>query len=48
MGTHVLGFQSFLAFLHYFVLPKLATSSIRVKVLGDDWVTCAGSIFFDH
>ena len=31
MGTHLPGFQSFLSFLHRFVLTKLATSSIRVK-----------------
>ena len=33
MSTHVPGFQSFLflAFLHHFVLAKLANSSIRVK-----------------
>ena len=27
------GFQSFFRFLHHFVLAKLATSSIRVKVM---------------
>ena len=33
MSTHLPGFQSFLRFLHYFDLAKLATSSIRsVKV----------------
>ena len=32
MSTHVSGFQSFPRFLHHFVLAKLATSSIRVKV----------------
>ena len=31
MSTHVPGFQSFFRFLHYFVLAKLATTSIRVK-----------------
>ena len=31
MGTHMPGFQSFSAFLHHFVLAKLAASSIRVK-----------------
>ena len=32
MSTHVQGFKSFLkAFLHHFVLAKLATSSIRFK-----------------
>ena len=30
MSTHVPGFQSFLRFLHHFVLAKLATTSIRV------------------
>ena len=33
MSTHVAGFQSFfLGFLHHFVLAKLATSNIRVKI----------------
>ena len=32
MSTHMPGFRSLLDFLHYFVLAKLATSSIRVKV----------------
>ena len=32
MSTHVPGFQLFSAFLHHFVLAKLATRSIRVKV----------------
>ena len=32
MSTHVPGFQSFFTFLHNFPLPKLATSSIRVKL----------------
>ena len=32
MSTHVPGFQSFFSFLHHFVLAKLATSSIRVKM----------------
>ena len=31
MSTHLPGFQSFLRFLHHFVLAKLASSSIRVK-----------------
>ena len=31
-NTHVPGFQSFLVFLHHFILAKLATSSIRVKM----------------
>ena len=31
MSTHEPGFQSFLAFLHHFLLAKLATSSIRVN-----------------
>ena len=31
MSTHLLGFQSFFRFLHYFVLAKLATSIIRVN-----------------
>ena len=35
MSTHVLGFQSFfLCFLHYVVLAKLISSSIRVKLRG--------------
>ena len=33
MSTHVPGFQSFFqCFLYYFVMAKLATSSIRVKI----------------
>ena len=32
MSTHMPWFQSFSAFLHDFVLAKLATSSIRVKI----------------
>ena len=33
MSIHVPGFQSFFSgFLHHFVLAKLATSSIRVKL----------------
>ena len=32
MSTHLPGFQSFLSFFTYFVLAKLSTSSIRVKV----------------
>ena len=31
MSTHLTGIQSFLGFLHHFVLAKLATSSIRVN-----------------
>ena len=31
MSTHLPGFQSFVRFLHHFVLAKLAISSIRVK-----------------
>ena len=31
MSTHVLVFQWFFIFLHYFMLAKLATSSIRVN-----------------
>ena len=31
-STHLPVFQSFSAFLHHFVLAKLATSSIRVKL----------------
>ena len=31
MSTHVPGIQSFSAYLHHFVLAKLAASSIRVK-----------------
>ena len=33
MSTHFPGFQSFFRFLHHFVLAKLATSSIRVKLI---------------
>ena len=33
MSAHVPGFQEFSGFLHYFVLTKLATSSIRVKYI---------------
>ena len=32
MNTHVPRFQSFLDFLHDFVLAKLATSSMRVEL----------------
>ena len=32
MSTQLLGFPSFFRFLHHFVLAKLATSSIRVKL----------------
>ena len=32
MSTHMPGFQSFPVFLHYFVLAKLAISSLTVKV----------------
>ena len=32
MNTYLPGFQSFFMFLHHFVLAKIATSSIRVKV----------------
>ena len=31
MSTHMSGFQSFLGFLHLFVLVKLATTSIMVN-----------------
>ena len=31
MSTHMPGFQSFSAFLHHFVLARLATGSIRVN-----------------
>ena len=31
MSTHVPGFQSFLGFLHHFILAKLATSSEKVN-----------------
>ena len=31
MSTHLLGFQSFLSFLHHILLAKLAISSMRVK-----------------
>ena len=31
MSTHMPGFQSFQAFLHHFVLAKLASSSIKVR-----------------
>ena len=30
------GFQSFVMFLHHFVWAKLASSSTRVKPVGDD------------
>ena len=33
MNTHIAGFQSFSAFLHHFVLAKLAASSIRVIMI---------------
>ena len=33
MSTHLPGFQSHSVFLHHFVLAKLATNSIRVKLL---------------
>ena len=33
MSTHVPGFRSFFRFLLHFVLAKLATSSIRVKII---------------
>ena len=33
MSTHVPGFQSFFRFLLHFVLAKLATSSIMVKII---------------
>ena len=36
MSTHLPGFQSFSAFSQYFVLIKLATSSIRVKILSSE------------
>ena len=32
LSTHMQGFQSFFVFLHHFILAKLATSSIRVKL----------------
>ena len=32
MNTHIPGFQSFSGFLHHFVLAKLDTGSIRVKL----------------
>ena len=35
MSTHVPGLQSFSGFLHHFVLAKLATTSIRVKLPRD-------------
>ena len=31
MSTHLIGFQVFFSFLHYFVLAKLATSSMKFK-----------------
>ena len=35
MSTHVpIGFNNFLDFLHYFVLAKIATTSIRVNTPG--------------
>ena len=33
MSTHVTGFQSFFKFSHHFVLAKLATSTIWVKLI---------------
>ena len=33
MSTHVPEFQSFLMFLHHFVMAKLATISIRVELI---------------
>ena len=44
MNTHMPGFQSFfvfILFLHYFVLAKLATSSIRVKYFGNYFCLCS-------
>ena len=43
MSTHVPGFQPLFSFLHHFVLAKLATSSIRVKML----LTLAFNPFYD-
>ena len=33
MSTHLPGFQTFLVFLHHFVLSELATNGIRVNVV---------------
>ena len=49
MSTYVPGFQSFFFFLHYFILTKLAPSSIRVNtstyistIMGDSWTSRLG------
>ena len=39
MSTHIPGFQSFSGFLHHFVLAKLATSSMRVKDTGGQFLS---------
>ena len=44
MSTHLLGFQSFSAFLHHFVLAKLASSSLRVK----KWIPFKGDMILSH
>ena len=39
MSTHMPGFQSYIRFLHHFVLAILATSSIRVNIyIIDGWI----------
>ena len=35
MNIYVPGFQSFLGFLHHFVLAKLATSNRRIKIFSE-------------
>ena len=42
MSTQLAGFQSFLMFLHHFVLAKLATSSIRVDIRICAWKGAVG------
>ena len=39
MSTHLPGFSHFPGFLHYCVLAKLATHSLRVKRTYLDWVS---------
>ena len=41
MSTHLPGFWSFFNFLYYFVLAKLATSSIKVTIyLNENYCSC--------
>ena len=49
MSTHVPGFQSFSGFLSYFVMAKLATSSMRVNGIqpkSQQDVSGVGSTYF--